>query len=241
MRKKILLIGNNNGLEGVNVDFQNYIQFFKSKTGGEWNDGEIITMMNPLKVLLNLQIANLKRENLDYLIVIFSGHGGQERETVLELNNKGESIEESALKYISTRQLNIYDCCRSYPTKAEAATEKMIRLFDSGGKIFYSTRARYEVRIMSSISQQICLYACSIGETAEDTKDGGIYSSSLLQSGAAIQGSTEDYSFVGNTHISAKYIVKAKGYKQNPDAVLPRCLSNQQLIFSINPQIHRII
>lgn len=241
MKKRILLIGNNNGLEGVNVDFQNYTQYFKSKTGGEWYEYEIIRMMNPSKAILNNQISVLKSERLDYLIVIFSGHGGQERETVLELNNKGETIEESALKNISNRQLNIYDCCRSYPVLGESANEKRIKMFNSGGEITFSTRARYENRIMNSIPQQICLYACSIGETAEDTKDGGIYSYSLIQSGVAIQGTNDEYYYVSTTHVSAKHIVKSKGYKQNPDALLPRCMTNQQLIFSINPKLHKIV
>jgi len=239
MKKRILLIGNNEGLEGVNVDFHNYSRFFKSKAGGEWYDHEIIPMMNPSKISLVNQITILKSERLDYLIVIFSGHGGQERETVLELNRRSETIEESALKDLCTRQLNIYDCCRSYPSIG-AATEKMTRLFESGGAILASTRDRYESRIMNSIPQQICLYACSIGETAADTKDGGIYSTSLLESAAAIMNSTDNYYYVANSHVDAKRIVKAKGFKQNPDAILPRCLSSQQLIFSINPKIQRI-
>jgi hypothetical protein len=237
MKKRVLLIGNNNGLEGVNVDFQNYSHFFQSKIGGEWYQSEIIPMMNPSRLALILKINELKAMVLDYLIVIFSGHGGQERETVLELNNRGETISESELKYISSRQLNIYDCCRSYPSIAEAS-QRSLKMFNLGGAIERSTRAMYEKRIQNSIQQQICLYACSIGETAEDTSKGGVYSSNLLEVAISIKGTTESYYLVGQTHIAAKSIVKSRGYRQNPDATLPRCISTQQLIFSINPHIY---
>lgn len=237
MKKRILLIGNNNGLEGVNVDFQNYSRFFQSKVGGEWHSTEIISMMNPSRFALMSKINELKAMALDYLIVVFSGHGGQERETVLELNNTEETVSESELKYISSRQLNIYDCCRSYPSIAEAS-ERSMKMFDSGGQIERSTRAIYENRIQNSIQQQICLYACSIGETAEDTSKGGVYSSNLLEVAISIKSTSESYYLVGTTHSGAKSRVKAKAYKQNPDATLPRCLSSQQLIFSINPLIY---
>jgi hypothetical protein len=237
MEKRILLIGNNNGLEGVNVDFQNYSRFFLSKVGGEWYSSEIIPMMNPSRYALISKINELKSMPLDYLIVVFSGHGGQERETVLELNSRGETISESELKYISSRQLNIYDCCRSYPSIAEA-TERSLKMFSAGGQIERSTRVLYEKRIQNSIEQQICLYACSIGETAEDTSKGGVYSSNLLEVAISIKNTAESYYLVGTTHIGAKNQVKAKAFKQNPDATLPRCMSTQQLIFSINPLIH---
>jgi Caspase domain. len=237
MKKRILLIGNNDGLEGVNIDFQNYNRFFQSKVGGEWYLSEITSMMNPSRRDVINKINELKAMFLDYIIVIFSGHGGQERETMLELNKQGETISESELKYISPRQLNIYDCCRSYPSITEAV-ERSLKMFNSGDKIEYSTRIHYEQRIANSIQQQICLYACSIGETAEDTSKGGVYSSNLLDMANAITKSTSKYLLVGEAHVGAKNVVKARGYKQNPEAILPRCMSNQQLIFSINPYIY---
>lgn len=235
MNKRILLIGNNNGLEGVNVDFRNYSDFFQSMVGGEWYSREVISMMNPSRLAVLNKINELKRMSLDYLIVVFSGHGGQERETILELNKSGETIGESELKYIASRQLNIFDCCRSVPQLVEKSQRVLNML--SGG-VVRSTRLVYENRIANSISQQVCLYACSIGETAEDTSKGGVYSVNLLEVASSITGTSEMYFYVGETHQAAKRQVKVKGYAQNPDATLPRCLSNQQLIFSINPDIY---
>ena len=237
MKKRILLIGNNNGLDGVNVDFRNYSEFFQSKIGGEWYSSEIIPMMNPSRLAVLNKINELKRMSLDYIIVVFSGHGGQERETVLELNKNGELISESELKNISKRQLNIYDCCRSFP-QLENFVGRSLKMFDSGGRIENSTRLAYEKKIQDAITQQACLYACSIGETAEDTSQGGVYSVNLLEVALSIKGTSEKYFYVGDTHQGAKRKVKVKGYAQNPDATLPRCLTNQQLIFSINPDVY---
>jgi hypothetical protein len=171
------------------------------------------------------------------IVLDFFAGSGTTGQAVLELNNRGETISESELKYISSRQLNIYDCCRSYPSIAEAS-QRSLKMFNLGGAIERSTRAMYEKRIQNSIQQQICLYACSIGETAEDTSKGGVYSSNLLEVAISIKGTTESYYLVGQTHIAAKSIVKSRGYRQNPDATLPRCISTQQLIFSINPHIY---
>ena len=44
MRKHILIIGNNNGLPGVNIDCENYRKFFMSYIGGCWHEDEITTL-----------------------------------------------------------------------------------------------------------------------------------------------------------------------------------------------------
>ena len=41
---------------------------------------------------------------------------------------------------------------------------------------------KYEARIMQAIAQQVSLYACSIGESALDTENGGMYINNLLKS-----------------------------------------------------------
>jgi len=57
-------------------------------------------------------IQNLKNQNLDYCIVIFSGHGAQYREIVVEINGNEEMMFENEFKNISRKQLTIFDCCR---------------------------------------------------------------------------------------------------------------------------------
>lgn len=227
MKKRILLIGNSNGLPGVQVDFKNYISYFKSDIGGNWIDSEIVSKMNPSKSDLITTIQQLKSYSLDFAIVLFSGHGGQERETVLELNRNGETVNESDLRNISSKQITIFDCCRAFSEPIQDS-----RMYESFKAFSASNnRERYESRIAQAIPQQISLFACSIGEVSNDTKDGGAYSKNLIKAAKSINSS---YVLVGDAHQHASTLTTSEFRDQHPDSILPRCLSNQQLIIGIN-------
>jgi len=225
MQKRILIIGNNDGLPGVKVDIENYKIFFKSQYGGNWHDNEIIEKLNISKLELITLLKSLKNLSLNYLIVIFSGHGGQERETILELNSHGEYISESELKNLAYRQLNIFDCCRCYSQPILESKTTELRL-----KNLFSTREKYEKRIMEAVHQQASLYACSIGESANDTAKGGAYSKNLI---AAAISETNEYTLVGHAHQVASILTSIEFKNQHPEAILPKCLSSQQLILGI--------
>jgi len=239
MKRRALLIGNSNGLAGVKLDIANYIKFLKSDVGGQWHDVEIRTVMNPSKAYLMSIIQQLKNERPDYAFVVFSGHGAYSKGTILEINAQEEYINENDLKYIASRQISIFDCCRNVittPLVEKRALGGVLNLSESEKKI----RPAYDARIMQSIEQQVSLYACSINESALDTEDGGLYSKNLLRAAKAIY--VVDYLTVGTVHEKAADNTKEEAYTkekhiQNPSATLPRCLSSLQLIFSINPRI----
>lgn len=241
MKRKALLIGNTNGLPGVKIDLVNFQNFLKTSKGGFWFDNEIEIVKDPTLQDLTYKINYLKAQSIDYLLVVFSGHGGQERETILEINKNGEVIGESSLKNISSRQINIYDCCRCYP---ESYQEKYVRdsiEFSAQKSIdTMSLRKKYEDRIMSAIPQQISLYSCSINETSNDTSEGGVYIKSFLDSAKGIN--STNYKLVGETHeeasnLTINYCTRNNLRAQHPDSILPKCLISQQLIISINPYI----
>ena len=223
MDKRILIIGNNNGLPGVKVDVQNYKVFFKSAKGGNWYDHEIIERLNPTYDDLITQLASLKDMNLDYLIIVFSGHGGQERETILELNGGGECINEGRLMNLANRQLNIFDCCRSYSASLLEGVRNRLELKAFS---YVNNREKYERRIMQAIPQMVQLYACSIGEKANDTSEVGAYSKNLINSAIG----TSEFTSVGVAHEQAANVTSSQFWNQNPEAVLPRCLLSQQLV-----------
>lgn len=235
MNKKAFLFGNTHGLPGVKIDISNFSSFLKSDYGGAWLDHEVDIKYDISKrELLELIITYTKR-NLDYLIIVFSGHGGQMRETNLELNASGETIEETLLRKIANRQLNIYDCCRCYPTSAQDSL--LLKELSVRKASDHKIRDRYDKRIMEAIHQQVLLYSCAISQKSYDTKDGGLYIQSLLKSSKNI---TSDYKLVGEAHQEAKVLTEIRckkefGETQNPEAVLPKCLSSQQLILSIRP------
>jgi hypothetical protein len=232
MKKRILLIGNSKGLPGVQKDFINYLSFFTDEIGGNWYKNEIIEQMNPTKFELQTVLKNLKNEFLDFIIVIFSGHAGQKREIILEINEKEEIIYESELKNISNRQITIYDCCRAYALLE--FSEDSGRSFTKSAKISPRVRERYEKRIMEAIPQQLSLYACSKGETAIDTSEGGLYSKNLLKAAKSVD---SNFMTVGIAHQIAAEQTKRERKEQNPEASLIRSLTSQELIFSINPNL----
>ena len=234
MRKHILIIGNNNGLPGVNIDCENYRKFFMSYIGGCWHEDEITTLNNTTTDYLNRFLNKFKKEKLDYFITIFSGHGGSYKmRTVLELSENND-VDERVFNDISNRQLSIFDCCRSIISeeidmiKASRAT----LLANRKENFVEVIRKKYDEKIMSSLEYHTKLYACAWRETSSDTSEGGAYSSCLLRAAKNI---TEEYKTVGTAHIEARNDVKKLGFEQNPEAILPRCLSSQQLILSINP------
>lgn len=237
MKRRALLIGNTNGLAGVQADMQKTRAFLGSRVGGDWLPSEIAELRNPSRLELLGHIQRLKRESVDYAFVLFSGHGGHAHQTVLELNADGETINESELWDIAPRQITIYDCCRALIGERieksfaiESSNEAYARRDD--------IRARYEARIMQAIPQQVKLYACSVTQSAYDLGKGAIYLGHLLSSAATI---APDQSFktVGSAHEQACPLTSAtaarEGYQQNPDAVLTKCLTMQQLILAIRP------
>lgn len=237
MKRRALLIGNTRGLPGVQTDIQKTRAFLGSDVGGDWLPSEIAELKNPSRLELLGHIELLKSESVDYALVLFSGHGGHAHQTVLELNANGETIAESELWNIAPRQITIYDCCRALVGEQvvksfamDSLTESFVRRND--------VRARYEARIMQAMPQQVRLYACSVSQSAYDFGNGAVYLGHLLSSAAAI---TPGLSFktVESAHEQACPLTAVtalrEGYQQNPDAVLPKCLTQQQLILAIRP------
>ncbi|HHX2503563.1 TPA: caspase family protein [Neisseria subflava] len=231
MKRKALLIGNSNGLSGVKVDLERFESFLYSNIGGAWNRNEINILPNATSQELTSVLTNVKNNNVDYCIVYFSGHGGFERQTVLELSDK-TIISENLLHNLSQRQLTIFDCCRSMSQKAIYESAQLsTEIFDLSKRSRDFIREKYNQRIMQSIPQQAKLYSCSIGEISNDTSKGGIYTQALLDAAPYAQ-------TVGDVHNLAQRLVQTRwnnsqNEKQNPEAILPKCLTSQQLIFSL--------
>ena len=154
-------------------------------------------------------------------------------------NSHGETIAESELLNIANRQLNIYDCCRGIlDEKSVAFCESKTFAMDSYDNVRQKIRCLYDERIMGAIPQQSSLYACSIGESAYDTPNGAIYLNHLLGEAKHFE-KDEIYKLVGIGHENASYKTsKEKNGLQNPQSILPKCLTSQQLILSINSQMY---
>ena len=230
MKRKALLIGNTTGLNGVLVDVEKTARFLKSATGGTWFDSEIEIMYDPGKAALLDRVQQLKSLQNDYAFVLFTGHGGHERRTVLQLNGNGETILDSQLLNIASRQLSIYDCCRVLVPRKEIAEalDSITRKFEADTE----ARRRYEERIMSAIPQQAQLFACSIGQTSTDTPKGAIYLNHLLAAAGDIKPEAQ-FKTAEMAHHEARIKTTRDQHDQVPTANLPKCLISQQLIIGI--------
>jgi hypothetical protein len=228
MKKRILLIGNNDGLPGVKIDLNNYKKYFKSTKGGQWDDSEIIEILNPKKDYLLSLIESLKNQCLDYIIIVFSGHGGMKRETILEINPDGEVILESRFDNIAIRQVTILDCCRAIISSINESINE-VKMFKAGG--VFGTRERFEKRILESLSQQIKIYSCAEGEYSHDTPKGGVYSKNLIESSYM---DNSEFIYFGRIHVTASEKTTNEFKDQHPEIILPKLLTFQQLIFGIN-------
>jgi hypothetical protein len=239
MKRKALLIGNTSGLNGIKVDLENYAKFLKSLTGGAWNSAEIELTINPTRFGLLQTIKKIKNDQNDYVVVFFSGHGAQVREVLLEINSDPEYIVESELQNLASRQLNIYDCCRGIiqVTTESFAMDSLTANFSDS--IRTSIRDKYNQRILQAIPQQSSLYSCSPGQSSYDTAKGAIYATNLIKCANTLE---SDYKIVSIAHTEAAALTiaatqeKPISERQTPEAILPKCISLQQLIISINPQ-----
>ncbi|OZB42156.1 MAG: hypothetical protein B7X50_05120 [Alishewanella sp. 34-51-39] len=229
MKRKALLIGNSNGLAGVKLDISNMSSFLTSDRGGAWNSSEIVVLMNPTKIELAAAIKKVKEERPDFSVVLFSGHGGYRKQTVLELNKDGETVEESLLLNIAQRQITILDCCRSVIQTVAKALDSVS--FAALRESYNPVRERYDQRIMQAIPQQVQLYGCSVGQASYDTSNGAVYLNNFLAAAKAIDTSSSSKT-VGMAHAEAAELTK-KQKDQTPDSVLPKCLTSQQLIIAI--------
>lgn len=236
MKRKAFLLGNTNGLSGVQTDLVKLERFLCSDFGGAWAPTEVESKYNMSRVGLLTKLAQIKEERNDYVIVLYSGHAGQLRETTFEINSEGERVEESRFKGLASRQLNIFDCCRAYPERTILEERSLEAFFSSVRKsVNLDIRQRYERRIMEAIPQQSTIYSCSIGECSYDTKEGAIYLSNLLKS-AMNFGS--GFKLVSTAHQETEtptylYSLSQDHGPQNPDHDLPKCLSGQQLVISM--------
>lgn len=240
MRRIALLIGNSDGLEGVKTDLFEWKKFLISPVGGAWEHHEINMIMNPQKCELLSCINELRKTKAyDFAVVVYSGHGGYDRQTILEINGKGETITETDLLGIAPKQISVFDCCRSLVDGYEPIYESQ-RTFSTGGILsnLQKIRNAYNQRIGLAIPQQVCLYACHIGETALDTESGALYIQTLLRQ-AKLFPKNEEFRTVESIHAKASICTSLKALKrkhsQNPAASLPKCLTRQKLILSINP------
>lgn len=240
MKRKALLIGDTIGCVGVAKDLANWRKFLMSEVGGCWLNSEIEIIQNSTRDDILQRVSEIRSKNYDFSIVVFSGHGGTVKSTVLWLNDK-EYLLEAELKRISSRQITVLDCCRVHEKIADAVMER--ETFSKSWAFSDELRAKYDRRQMSVIPHGVTLYACSDEECAYTTSNGGYYTNNLLKSAMNID-SKSDFISVIEAHNRAKYltyqeVLSREGHNQTPDISMPRLSTT--FAISINPMYSTIL
>lgn len=122
MKRKALLIANLDAA-GAQNDINNWYRFLRSGRGGAWNEEEIQILKNPSETYLKMWLNLIKLDSCDFVIVVYAGHGGWERSTILEINPDGETVSENSLKGLAPREILTLDCCRATSFTAEILNE----------------------------------------------------------------------------------------------------------------------
>lgn len=189
MKRHALLIGysgydlSDGYLGGVSEDLENYTNFLMSYNGGAWDPTEITIIQDESLSYIESKIEQIKHQNNDIVFSVFTGHGGFNVKNgcrVLDIS-KNETMLETELWDLASRQILILDSCSVYEAKSLAEDSKIIASFSHFGISKEDARRIYEGYCLRCPKQQIKLYASKIGTEAEDTDDGGTYSYTLLK------------------------------------------------------------
>jgi len=237
MKKKILMIGNTDGLSGVPVDIASYYSFFTNPIGGNWCREEIDVMLNPSQRCAFNKIVEIEEAAYDYVITIFAGHGNEaDDDIVLIINEQEDTILMSDLTNLSQKQLIILDCCREPIQMAVdfAFIETRATMLSMSQD---PIRRAYEDRILHCPPQEIILFSCDQGEMAKDTAS---YSSHLLHAvEMVLADSHSPFVSVNRAHERAVSLLEANRFytQQHPQIQQSRCLINRRLPFAVNTKL----
>lgn len=190
MNKKVIIVTNNHGGIGANDDYKTYHTYFTSLEGGAWDDREICEIKSPSRQTLLNYLDSPYIRNLDYLVLIFSGHGSlaanmQDTELCLRGNVRidGYTVTDREIQHKAKRQLTILDCCRYYEINNRQVIVENInaskQAFDMDA-MRKKVRKAYEQRIEDTPKSWLNLYACQKGGSTQggDGK-GGVFTNAL--------------------------------------------------------------
>ena len=236
LNKKALIIGcsgdSESYLPGVEKDVKSIKNFLLSPYGGYWYEEEIIISLNEGKEDIIEKINSLKEKKLDYVFVVFSGHGDfdiQKNERRLWIDDY-EFLYESDLLSLSSKQLIIIDSCAGIEEEKKFLLPSMEGLLKTASlRINY--RKIFENYIMECPNQEIILYSSQKGEYSTDTSKGGLFIQSLLE----VAEENKDYKILSALkafELAEEKVILNSKYKQHPDyLVYPK--SGKKLPFSL--------
>lgn len=191
MSRRLILIlndgGRENHLPGVEIDAQNYLDFFHLPEAGLWGNGEIQVYRNNCSLeILHSYILQARHNDLQYVVIVFCGHGYSNRlgTTFFELSPGNDaSLPQIRDVVRETRCLMIADSCRVVYL-AEGGRLRNVRMFSADQSAEAYRRDCFQLydnafRALSRGHFTIGM-AASLNQTAGEDDNGGYYSRALL-------------------------------------------------------------
>ncbi len=192
--------------------------FLTSTIGGAWEEDEIIFAINRDKN----ELQKLLQENkyYDFVFILFSGHGGTstiDKKGYAYVNEKEEMISIDEFVNKAEKEIVIFDSCRS-PLTSTPPFLKFSESIEAVRALRTLYRIKYEHLIEKTEKGFILLFASSLGEAANQTKEGDdTFTQFLIKAGTLVKNGRKNIMDINEAFLIAKEDVKAKYNQQNPD------------------------
>lgn len=209
-------------LSSPSHDNQNFQDFLMSSLGGQWYAYEIQSLHNPKISMVRASINDFC-SGADYTLVLYTGHGGTDRNSglqLLELSDGDISILD--LRTDALKQLMIFDTCREYLEFRNEGMIKLAKLLDRKRARENPTRALYDHFLRKAGDGISVMYSSSLNQASPDGDYGGYYLLSLIEVAKAWAKCVNiDQCFdISNAHLSAvKYMQANYPTIQKPQMV----------------------
>jgi hypothetical protein len=186
--RKAIIIANEGGyrnlnlLKGVMVDVENYKSFLKSKAGGEWNENEILVLLNSDAATVQ---KNISETLADYVFTVFSGHGFINTYTSSDaVCLKDQDFSIGKLVSPSKKQTIVIDACREYHTPTIGELKGELKNAFLSEALERETREIFNTAIEETPAGILLVFATKPNETAgDDENKGGYFNYSFLKAG----------------------------------------------------------
>lgn len=241
MKRKAIIIGNSRNLNATPLDMLRFTKFLMSLQGGAWEKEEIVECMDKSADEILKVIGDIKAEDNDYVIVYFTGHGGVQGDTILEVNPASELLKENSFFGLAPRQLNILDCCRCTITTTLSIYGSSRSISPMQSTLRDEVRKEYDELVMNAAPQLVRMYSCREGESSWPSKDGSYYTINLIWCAKDL---LNNNSVVRVYQCHEATAVKTAADVQNdlkrdqhPDIFPTKCLAQAELPIYFNPTV----
>lgn len=241
MKRKAIIIGNSRDLNATPQDMLRFTKFLMSLQGGAWEKEEIVECKDKSADEILKVIDDIKAEDNDYVIVYFTGHGGVQGDTILEVNPALELLKENSFFGLAPRQLNILDCCRCTITTTLSIYGSSRSISSMQRALRDEVRKEYDEIVMNAAPQLVRMYSCREGESSWPSKNGSYYTNNLIGCAKDLL-NTNSVVRVYQCHEAAAVRTAADVQNdlhrdQHPDIIPTKCLAQAELPICFNPTV----